>query len=112
MASVILILLSSLSLGTACAFTATAAVVYGSENTTTLNEVLNEDQSSWLGNICFVHPIFLSFGFWYFGHFSCVIFFPFFPSCPLCVAKCRQRLRNIFITLSPKVTNNQKRNSE
>ena len=27
---------------------------------------------------CFVHPIFLSFGFWYFGHFSCVIFFPVF----------------------------------
>ena len=51
MASVILILLSSLSLGTACAFTATAAVVYRSENTTTLNEVLNEDQSSWLGNM-------------------------------------------------------------
>ena len=51
MASVILILISSLSLGTACAFTATAAVVYGSENTTTLNEVLNEDQSSWLGNM-------------------------------------------------------------
>ena len=24
-----------------------------------------------------VHPIFSSFGFWYFGHFSCVIFFPF-----------------------------------
>ena len=46
-----MILLSSLSLGTACAFTATAAVVYQSENTTTLNEVLNEDQSSWLGNM-------------------------------------------------------------
>ena len=27
---------------------------------------------------CFVHPIFSFFGFWYFGHFSCVIFFPFF----------------------------------
>ena len=51
MASVILILLSSLSLGTAGAFTTTAAVVYRSENTTTLNEVLNEDQSSWLGNM-------------------------------------------------------------
>ena len=25
---------------------------------------------------CFVHSIFLSFGFWYFGHFSCMIFFP------------------------------------
>ena len=25
---------------------------------------------------CFVHPIFFSsFGFWYFGHFSCVVFF-------------------------------------
>ena len=27
---------------------------------------------------CFVHPIFSYFGFWYFGHFSCMIFFPFF----------------------------------
>ena len=27
---------------------------------------------------CFVHPIFSSFGFWYFGHLSCVIFFPVF----------------------------------
>ena len=31
-----------------------------------------------LGHLCFVHPIFSSFGFWYFGHFSCVIFFPLF----------------------------------
>ena len=30
------------------------------------------------GFFCFVHPIFSSFGFWYFGHFSCVIFFPVF----------------------------------
>ena len=29
-------------------------------------------------NIFFVHPIFLSFGFWYFGQFSCMIFFPYF----------------------------------
>ena len=36
--------------------------------------------------ICFVQPIFLSFCFWYFGHCSCVIFFPFFPSCPSCLA--------------------------
>ena len=28
--------------------------------------------------ICLVHPTFSSFGFWYFGHFSCVIFFPVF----------------------------------
>ena len=30
------------------------------------------------GPKCFVHPIFLSFVFWYFGHFSYVIFFLFF----------------------------------
>ena len=30
-------------------------------------------------NYCFVHPILVwSFGFWYFGHFSCVIFFSVF----------------------------------
>ena len=34
-------------------------------------------------NNCFVHPIFSSFGFWYFGHFSCVIFFPFFVILPI-----------------------------
>ena len=56
---------------------------------------------------CFVRPIFSSFGFWYFAHFSCVIFF-LFPSCPSCLAKCRQRLRNIFVTSLPKVTKNQK----
>ena len=51
-------------------------------------------------HICFVHPIFSSFGFWYFGHFSCMIFFPFFfSSCPSCLAKCKQRLRNIFVFL-------------
>ena len=39
-------------------------------------------------NDCFVHPIFSSFGFWYyFGHFSCVIFFPFFPSQEI-ITKC------------------------
>ena len=34
--------------------------------------------SSKFSNKCFAHPIFLSFGFWYFGHFSYVIFFPVF----------------------------------
>ena len=56
--------------------------------------------------------IFSSFGFWYFGHFSCEIFF---PSSPSCLAKCKQRLRNIFcifLTLFPKVTKNQKREME
>ena len=43
------------------------------------------------------------FVFWYFGHFSCVIFFPFFfPSCPSCLAKCKQRLHNIFVTKNQK----------
>ena len=28
--------------------------------------------------LCFVHPMFSSFGFWYFGHFRCIIFFPVF----------------------------------
>ena len=46
----------------------------------------------------------------YFGHFSCVIFFPFFPSCPSCLAECKQiflYFRN-FITKSdqkPKTKN-------
>ena len=31
-----------------------------------------------------------------------MIFFLFFPSCPSCFAKCKQRLRNIFVTSSPK----------
>ena len=55
---------------------------------------------SWFGNftcysreslefvdLCFVHPIFSSFGFWYFGHFSCVIFFPFFSVLPILPCK-------------------------
>ena len=47
---------------------------------------------------CFVHPIFSSCEFWYFGNFSCVIFFQFFfPFCPSCLAKCKQRLHNIFV---------------
>ena len=35
--------------------------------------------------------------------------FRFFPSCPSCLAKCKQRLCNIFVTSSPKVTKNQQR---
>ena len=74
--------------------------------------------SSWskgtfINYVCFVHPIFLFSGFWYFGHFSCVIFFPLFPSCPSCLTKCKQRLCifsfSIFVTSYPKVTKNQKR---
>ena len=49
--------------------------------------------------LCFDHPIFLYFGFWYIGHFSCVIFFPVFWSSPSCLAKCKQRLSNIFVFL-------------
>ena len=50
-------------------------------------------RSKYVG-MCFVHPIFSSFGFCYFGHFSCVIFSPS-RSCPSCLAKCKQRLCNI-----------------
>ena len=72
--------------------------------------VSSRARHNWTCFLCFVHPIFLSFGFWYFGHFSCVIFFQaFFPSCPSCLAKCKQRSRNIFVTLLPKVNKNQKR---
>ena len=49
--------------------------------------------------------VFSSFGFWYFGHFSCVIFFPLFSVLP--ILPCKQRLHNIFIifeTLLPKGT--------
>ena len=56
---------------------------------------------------CFVHPKFSSFGFWYFSHFSCVIFFPFFPSC---LANFNQRLRNIFVFCCqkwPKIKNQE-----
>ena len=52
-------------------------------------------------SICFVHSIFFPFGSWNFDHFSYVIFFLFFPSCPSFLAKCKQRLCNIFVTLSP-----------
>ena len=31
-----------------------------------------------INDYCLVHPIFLSFSFWHFGHFNCLIFFPFF----------------------------------
>ena len=37
--------------------------------------------------LCFVHPIFSPFGFWYCGHFSCVIFFLFFSVLPILPCK-------------------------
>ena len=57
----------------------------------------------------FVHTIFSSFGFWYFGHFSCVIFFPFFPVLPYKILTKITCYCCIFVTSSPKVTKNQKR---
>ena len=36
---------------------------------------------------CQVHPIFLSFGFWYSGHFNCMIFFPLHPVLPILPCK-------------------------
>ena len=45
-----------------------------------------KEKSKMLMN-CFVHPIFSSFGFWYFGHFSCVIFFLVFSVLPILPCK-------------------------
>ena len=42
-------MVNSVSMGSSIAFSTTAAVVYSSKNTTNLNEVLDEDQISWLG---------------------------------------------------------------
>ena len=44
--------------------------------------------------------------FWFLVALVAWFSFCFFPSC---LAKCKQRLRNIFVTSSPKVTKNQKR---
>jgi hypothetical protein len=53
-------------------------IVLGAEIIKSLNKLLNRE----MVGICFFHPIFLSFGFWYFGHFSCMIFFPDFSVLP------------------------------
>ena len=42
------------------------------------NSIYDDYHAQYFSHFCFVHPIFSSFGFWYFGHFSCVIFFPVF----------------------------------
>ena len=60
----------------------------------------NDKDANKLFNVGLMQHFFRSshifaFGFWYFGHFSCVIFFPVRPSCPSCLAKCKQRLCNI-----------------
>jgi len=36
---------------------------------------------------CLVHLIFSTFGFWYFGHFSCTIFFQVFSILPILPCK-------------------------
>ena len=48
----------------------------------------------------------------YFGNFVFGFFVTLVASCPSCLAKCKQRLRNIFITLSPKLTKNEKWNEK
>ena len=53
-------------------------IEFGAEIIKLLNKLVNRE----MVGICFVHPIFLSFGFWYFGHFSCMIFFPVFSVLP------------------------------
>lgn len=44
-----IILINSLALGAAYAFSATAVVAYASPNTTLLEHSLNENEVSWLG---------------------------------------------------------------
>ena len=52
----------------------------------------------------------MSFGFRYFGHFSCVIFFPLFSVLPILPWKMKTKITQyfrIFVTWLPKVTQNQ-----
>ena len=49
--ALIIVMVNSISMGSSLAFSTTAAVVYSSANTTTLNEVLDEEQTSWLSNV-------------------------------------------------------------
>ena len=46
------------------------------DNINLFNSIRNFDGQCLIDNL--IHPMFWSFGFWYFGHFSCVIFFPVF----------------------------------
>ena len=48
-------------------------------------------------HLCFVHPIFSSLVIW--SLLLCDFLSWFFPHCPSCFAKCKQRLCNIFLTL-------------
>ena len=59
------------------------------------------------GYYCFIHPIFRLLVFGTLVTLVAGFLFRFFPPCPSCLAKCKQRLHNIFITSSPKVTKNQ-----
>ena len=70
---------------------------YSNKNRLKIPTFICEQGDPLMALFCFVHPIFSSFGFQYFGHFSCVIFFPVFSILPICFAKCKQRLRNIFV---------------
>ena len=47
--AMVIVMVNSVSMGSSLAFSTTAAVVYSSKNTTNLNEVLDDDQTSWLG---------------------------------------------------------------
>ena len=62
-------------------------------------------------SICNICRLITYFGKFVFGFLSLQLrdFLNFeFPSCPSCLAKCKQRLFNIFVTSSPKVTKNEK----
>lgn len=49
--AMVIALINSISAGTAVAFSTTAAVVYRNATTTTLPQVLDEDQTSWLSTL-------------------------------------------------------------
>ena len=49
----VIVMVNSVSMGSSLAFSTTAAVVYSSKNTTNLNEVLDDEQTSWLGMLNF-----------------------------------------------------------
>ena len=47
--AVTITLVSTLAMGASIGFTTTASIVYANPNTTTLKEILNENETSWIG---------------------------------------------------------------
>ena len=64
--------------------------------------LLKETVQFILFGLFLVHPIFSSFGFWFFGILVTLVAwfsYCFFPSCSSRLAKCKQQLHNIFVFL-------------